>query len=120
MNFEELLQEKPCSCGMVHRCSIKHVIIESGAVKKIGSLLGSYRKILLVADSNTYKTCGPEVAAQIGDRLESTLIYQRQGLLIPNEEAIEEMRSKLTAETDLIVGIGSGVIQDLCKCVSFQ
>lgn len=120
MNFEELLQEKSCSCGMVHRCGIKHVIIESGAVNKVGSLLADYRKILLVADSNTFATCGSEVEAQIGQRLESTLIYRRQGLLIPNEEAIEEMRAKLTAETDLIIGIGSGVIQDLCKCVSFQ
>lgn len=120
MNFEELLQEKPCSCGMIHRCGIKHVIIESGAVNKVGSLLGDYRRILLVADTNTYATCGSEVAAQIGQRLESTLVYRRQGLLIPNEEAIEEMRAKLTQETDLIIGIGSGVIQDLCKCVSFQ
>ena len=120
MNFEELLRDKPCDCGMTHRCSIKHVIIESGAVKKVSSLLGGYHKILLVADTNTYATCGAEVEQQIGEKLESVLIYQRDGLLIPNEEAIEEMRAKLTDETDLIVGIGSGVIQDLCKCVSFQ
>jgi len=120
MNFEELLRDKPCSCGMTHRCSIKHVIVESGAVKKVGSLLGGYRKILLVADTNTYATCGDAVKAQIGEKLESVLIYRREGLLIPNEEAIEEMRAKLTKDTDLIVGIGSGVIQDLCKCVSFQ
>ena len=120
MNFEELLRDKPCSCGMTHRCSIKHVIVESGAVKKVGSLLGSYCKVLLVADTNTYATCGEEVKQQIGQKLESVLIYQREGLLIPNEEAIEEMRAKLTKETDLILGIGSGVIQDLCKCVSFQ
>ena len=120
MNFEELLRDKPCDCGMTHRCSIKHVIIESGAVQKVGSLLGNYRHILLVADTNTYATCGSEVEKQIGGKLESVLIYQRDGLLIPNEEAIEEMRAKLTKATDLIVGIGSGVIQDLCKCVSFQ
>ena len=120
MNFEELLRDKPCACGMTHRCSIKHVIIESGAVKKVRSLLGGYHKILLVADTNTYATCGEEVKAQLGEKLEGVLIYQRSGLLIPNEEAIEEMRAKLTGETDLIMGIGSGVIQDLCKCVSFQ
>ena len=120
MNFEELLRDNPCSCGMTHRCSIKHVIIESGAVKKVGSLLGGYGHVLLVADTNTYATCGKEVEAQIGEKLESVHVYQRDGLLIPNEEAIEEMRARLTEETDLIVGIGSGVIQDLCKCVSFQ
>jgi len=82
MNFEELLRDKPCSCGMTHRCSIKHVIVESGAVKKVGSLLGGYRKILLVADTNTYATCGEEVKQQIGEKLESIHVYQQAVPLI--------------------------------------
>ena len=120
MNFEELLKDKPCQCGMTHKCSIKHVIIEKGANDKLGSLLGDYKKILLVADTNTYATCGDKIKAQIGDKLESVLIYERDGLVIPNEEAVEELRARITGETDLIVGIGSGVIQDTCKYVSFQ
>ena len=120
MNFEELLKDKPCDCGRTHSCAIKHVIIEKNAIEKVGALLEGYKKILLVADTNTYATCGERVKAQIGEKLENVLIYERKGLLIPNEEGIEEMRAKLTKETDLIVGIGSGVIQDLCKCVSFQ
>ena len=120
MNFEELLKDMPCSCGMTHTCSIKHILVEQGANDKLCGLLGDYRKILLVADTNTYATCGDKIKAQIGDRLESELIYQRDGLVIPNEEAVDEMFAKLTGETDLIVGIGSGVIQDTCKYVSFQ
>ena len=120
MNFEELLKDKPCQCGMTHKCSIKHVIIEKGANDKLGSLLGDYKKILLVADTNTYATCGDKIKVQIDDKLESVLIYERDGLVIPNEEAVEELRARITGETDLIVGIGSGVIQDTCKYVSFQ
>lgn len=120
MDFEKLLQDKNCDCGMVHRCSIKRVIVEAGAINKIESLLDDYHRILLVADTNTYGACGMAVKNQIGEKLESVHVYQRDGLLIPNEEAIEEMRAQITEQTDLIVGIGSGVIQDLCKCVSFQ
>lgn len=120
MNFEELLKDKPCSCGMTHTCSIKHILVERGANDKLCALLGDYRKILLVADTNTYATCGDKIKAQIGDRLESQLIYQRDGLVIPNEEAVDEMFAMLTDDTDLIIGIGSGVIQDTCKYVSFQ
>ena len=120
MNFEELLKDKPCSCGMTHTCSIKHILVEEGANDKLGGLLGDYKKILLVADTNTYATCGDKIRSQIGDRLESLLIYERDGLLIPNEEAVDEMFAKVTDETDLIVGIGSGVIQDTCKYVSFR
>ena len=120
MNFEELLKAKSCACGMTHTCSIKHILVEEGANEKLGGLLGDYKKILLVADTNTWATCGEVIKAQIGDRLEGELIYQRDGLLIPNEEAVDEMFARLTDETDLIVGIGSGVIQDTCKYVSFQ
>lgn len=120
MNFDILLKEKPCECGKVHKCDIKHILIEKGAIQKINSLLESYQKILLVADSNTYNVCGEAVKTQIGAKLESVLIFQRDGLLVPNEEAIAEMNTYITDSTDLVVAVGSGVIQDLCKCVSFQ
>ena len=120
MNFEELLKDKPCSCGMTHTCSIKHVIIGKHANRQVGKLLEGYHRVLLVADTNTYKTCGPEIEGQIGDKLESVLIYQRDGLLIPNEEAVEELSARITGQTDLVVGIGSGVIQDICKYVTHQ
>ena len=120
MNFEELLKGKACACGMTHTCAVKHIIIGRNANEKLGGLLGDYKKILLVADTNTYATCGDVIKAQIGDKLENLLVYQRDGLLIPNEEAVEEMNAKLTNETDLIVGIGSGVIQDTCKYVSHK
>lgn len=120
MNFEEMLQDKQCSCGMVHSCSIRKVIIGSGAVNEVKSVLGDYKKILLVADNNTYLAGGKQVEEQLGDRLESVLIYGGTDLLVPDEKAIEQMQQKLTDETDLIIGVGSGVIQDLCKYVSFQ
>jgi len=120
MDFEKLLKGRDCDCGMKHTCSIQHIIIGKDANTKLGALLGDYKKILLVADTNTYATCGDVIKGQIGDKLESLLIYQRDGLLIPNEEAVEEMQAKLTGDTDLIVGIGSGVIQDTCKYVSHK
>lgn len=120
MNFEKMLKPFECKCGMTHSCDIKQVIISSGAVNSLKSVLGDYKKILLVADNNTYGICGTVVEEQLADRLESTLIYQRDGILVPNEEAVCEMQEKLTEETDLIIGLGSGVIQDLCKYVSFE
>lgn len=119
MNFIEMLQDKVCSCGMVHSCSIKKVIIGNGVINELTTDLKDYRKILLVADQNTYAVCGSQVQRLLGEKLENELVYKRDGLLVPNEEAVEELKAKLTEETDLIIGIGSGVIQDLCKYVSF-
>lgn len=119
MDIQSLLSPKVCSCGKTHSCNIGTVIIEKGAVQKIGSLCGGYGHVLLVADNNTHPLCGDTVKAQLDNKLENTLIYQRDGVLVPNEEAISEMEGYITASTDLIIGIGSGVIQDLCKHVSF-
>ena len=93
MNFEELLKDRECECGMTHRCAIKHVIIGKGAVEQVSAMLEGYHHVLLVADTNTYKTCGPRVEELMGEKLETVLVYERDGLLIPNEEAIEEMRA---------------------------
>ena len=120
MDFVKMLQDKHCDCGMVHSCSIKHIIIGSDVLPKYIPLLADYRKILLVADTNTYAVFGKQVEAVLTGKLDNVLVYEREGLLVPNEEAVAEMEAKLTAETDLIIGVGSGVIQDLCKYVSFQ
>jgi len=120
MDFCKMLQPIRCNCGMVHSCDIKQVLIGPGVLGELEHVIGSYNHILLVADQNTYQICGRQVEAQLKERLESTLVYQREGVLVPNEEAIQEMQKQLTKHTDLIIGVGSGVIQDLCKYVSFE
>lgn len=120
MDIQKLLEGRDCGCGMHHTCEIAHVIIKPGAIGEIADLVETYEHILLTADEHTYEVCGKELEAQLHGKLEGRLIYQREGLLVPNEEAVAEMEEKLTKNTDLILGIGSGVIQDLCKYVSFQ
>lgn len=120
MNFKKMLQDKECECGMIHSCSIKKVIIGAGALEEMASVLENYHRILLVADQNTYAVCGRQVQEQLGEKAERVLVYERKGLLVPDEKAVEEMQVRLTEETDLIIGVGSGVIQDICKYVSFQ
>ena len=104
---------------MSHYCPIKYLVIEEGALNKIPELVGEYSNILLVADVNTYRVCGEAVEKLIKDKIESTLVYEGEGVLVPDEKAIDALQAKVTDKTDLIVGVGSGVINDLCKQVSF-
>lgn len=121
MNINELLKGKTnCACGMDHTCAIKSVIIENGAVNRLPELIGEYHHILLVADQNTYAVGGEKTKEILGDKCENVLIYQSgDHFLVPNEIAIEQMEKMLTDKTDLIIGVGSGVINDTCKYVSF-
>ena len=120
MDIKGLLKTVECSCGKTHSCDIRDVVIGKGAISEIGKLTEGYKNILLVADKNTYAVCGEAVSVQLAGKRENTLIYEDEGILVPDEKAIEKMQKELTESTDLIVGIGSGVIQDLCKYVSFN
>ena len=120
MNFEALLRPQTCTCGMVHTCEIRQVVIAPGALAELPGLVRDYHHILLAADVNTYGVCGGRVECLLGEKLEGRVIFTSDGFLVPNEQAIAKLEAQLTEKTDLIVGIGSGVIQDLCKYVSFR
>lgn len=120
MNFEKMLKSFNCDCGKTHGCEIKHIVIEDGALSRIGEFVSPYKNILLVADQNTYKACGAEVRERLGERCADALIFEREGYLVPDEKAVAAVENKLTPQTDLIMGVGSGVIQDLCKYTSFK
>ena len=109
-----------CPCGKEHTCPTEAVEIGSGVLPKIVELCGNYDKILLVADQNTYRVCGVDVEMLLGGKIEGKVLYQTGDKpLIPNEEALETLETAVTDNTQLIVGVGSGVINDLCKQISF-
>lgn len=108
-----------CGCGKDHSCDIETVIIKSGAVMEIPELVKNYKHVLFTADANTYAVCGKRVESLIADSIETSKIFEPQGLLIPNEQAIDALSACITDKTDLIIGVGSGVINDLCKHVSY-
>ncbi|HHV95558.1 MAG TPA: sn-glycerol-1-phosphate dehydrogenase [Clostridiaceae bacterium] len=119
-NINELLNiKKECTCGKTHSCDIKNVIVENGALNKLYKLVEDYNNILLVADQNTNNACGKEVRELIGKKIADVLVFESKGYLVPDEKAIDLFKSKVKETTDLIIGVGSGVINDLCKYVSF-
>ena len=109
-----------CECKKPHLCPIDHVIIEKNAISRLPGITDKYNNILIVADQNTFSVCGKEVGLALDGKVSDTLIYVCDGVLVPNEEAISALSSRVKDETDLILGIGSGVINDLCKTVSFE
>lgn len=121
MTMKQLLMGRSvCECGKSHVCPTRYVEIGDNALDILHELTLQFEHILVVADRNTYAAAGDAVAKKIGVRMANRLIYEREGILVPNEEAVAELRSHVTPETDLIIGIGSGVINDLCKYVSFE
>ena len=121
MTIQQLLcGKKNCECGKLHICPIDHVIIEKNAISRLTEITDKYDNILLVADKNTFVACGERVSAILCEKITDTLIYNSDGVLVPNEDALTLLSSHVSESTDLILGVGSGVINDLCKMVSFE
>ncbi len=120
MELNQLLnRDIACSCGRTHRCDIDLVDIGAGAIERLPESVKHFENILLVADSNTYAVCGERVRDLLGGKIKDTCLFVTDDLLVPDEAAIESVREKMSPATDLILGIGSGVINDICKYVSF-
>ncbi len=109
-----------CECKKEHTCPIDAVVIDKDALCRLKQMCEDYSSVLLVSDDNTYEVCGKDVSALLEGKVENNLIFNTgKKVLIPNERAIEFVENKITKQTDLIIGVGSGVINDLCKYVSF-
>lgn len=120
MKIQELLnRDIVCSCGKTHRCNIDTVAIGSDALLQLLRATADYSSILLVTDGNTEPLCGARVRSLLGERVRAVCHFDTTAPVVPNEEAVAAVRAKLRDDTDLILGIGSGVINDLCKYVSF-
>lgn len=118
MVINELLRGVDCICGKHHACSIEAVYIERNAAQRLTQLCRDSQNILIVADENTFRVGGEAVLAALAGKNIRKQIFAGKEILVPNEAAIEAVRASL-GDTELIVGIGSGVIQDLCKYTSF-
>lgn len=119
MDINELLRGVDCPCGKFHTCDIKYVYIEPNATERLRDICAEYKNVLIVADENTYAAAGGRVSKALSDKTAQEVIFPGSQILVPDEKAIEAVE-RMTDETELIVGIGSGVIQDLCKFVSFS
>lgn len=120
MSIQEWLNHDiKCSCGKTHRCDIAAVEIGRDALLALPAVTARYTDILLVADGNTYPLCGERVKNLLGARFAGICLFDTTDAIVPDEGAVKKIEAHLTDRTDLILGIGSGVINDLCKYVSF-
>ncbi len=118
MDIQALLKGMDCQCGRRHDCRIDFVAVEHDALRHLEELCKDYHAVLLVADENTYAAAGARTMAYLAGKQVDQVIFSGSRVLIPNEEAIQRI-SQVRPGHDLILGIGSGVIQDLCKYTAF-
>ena len=122
MSFEDILGRVKCPvCGRVHDSLVKTVVSESGAINNLPDLVKEYGadKVFILADKNTY--------AVAGERAESLLLSNgitvskcvfTEDTVTPDEHFLGAAVMRFDPSADLVIGVGSGVINDLGKIVA--
>ena len=111
-----------CECKKRHFAGVSDVIIESGAVKRLPELIKKYggTKAFVLADKNTIKA-GASAAEQLKlAGIEHTIYCYNAQPLEPDEWAVGSAVMHYDLSCDIIVGIGSGVINDIGKILAAQ
>ncbi len=113
-----------CNCGKEHKVDIDNIVIEKEAIAFLPSLINQYnfKKIFIVADTNTYKVAG-EITETVLRRNGFDLkeyIFEDEEHLIPDEKVVGKLLIQIPNDTDLILAIGSGTLNDLSKYLSYK
>lgn len=116
-------ENKICSCGKYHKTFIPECIIEKNAVAKIADYAKMFnaKKAFIVADINTYPVAGDKVTMLLSESGISVSKYIfNSPHLEPDEIAAGSLALHYNPDCDIIIAIGSGVINDLSKILAHQ
>ena len=110
-----------CKCGKDHICDVSEVITGKGAIsllpekiKRLGA-----KKPFILADKNTYAACGAKVEKILEkDGISCCTYVFPSGDIKPDERTVGSAIMHFNPDCDIIVGIGSGVINDTCKILA--
>lgn len=98
-------------------------ITEKGAINQIAEYVGMFSasRVFIVADKNTYPVAGEKAERLLGEsKIEVSKHIFEDTQLEPDERAVGSLMLHFDSESELILGIGSGVINDTCKLLAHQ
>ncbi len=120
-----------CDCGRRHCLPVRRFIHESGAVEHLPAVIQetvpdrTIRRVAVVADPRTWLVCGTrvyDILREAGLLVERVVVSDReQGGPVCDDATVADVRTSLgVLEPGVVVAVGSGVINDLCKWSSFD
>lgn len=120
-NYLGMRDDEVCSCGKVHTVKIDDVIVGKGVISALPDAVKRYggKKVFLIADINTYKVAGDTAKTLLIDAgiSVSEFVFPDKELE-PDERAVGAVFMHYDYSADVIVAVGSGVINDISKIVS--
>ncbi len=118
--MEFLNKTQLCPCGKYHDALLEEYVLEKGAASRTGEYVKKYccKKAFLLADQNTFAAAGTQVVESLGNSAIPFSQYIFSASPKPNEAAIGSAIMHYDRSCDIIIGIGSGVINDIGKLLA--
>ncbi|WP_069999509.1 sn-glycerol-1-phosphate dehydrogenase [Cellulosilyticum sp. I15G10I2] len=110
-----------CECGQQHSVDMDSIKISSGAINELPDVIESlgYKKVFIVADGNTFKAAGGKVIDCLTQKGIPYVSYILSGeTIVPDEKALGGLMMAFDRSCDLIIAVGSGTINDICRFFS--
>lgn len=112
-----------CDCGRRHAVRIRYVRTGRGAISSLPEMVSALgaKKPFVLCDLNTYAAAGRracEILTAAGVPYALHIIPREKPA--PDEWTLGNAMMHLDPECDLILGVGSGVINDTCKELAFK
>ena len=122
MGMEKLfaMNGAPCGCGKAHHFTAK-VVTGSGAIVHLPEFLQKFgaKRVFLLSDGNTWAAAGEKAYQLITDAGVQCVSHCFPAEnLEPDEKAVGSAVMHFDWNCDLVVAVGSGVINDIGKCVA--
>ena len=123
MSFEQLLAKEghACSCGHIHSTDLKYLKIGAGAVRFLPDALkaAGAQKPFIVCDRNTYNAAWHFVHPVLEAAGVSYVLHMLSHEAVePDEYSVGALCMAFDVSCDVVLAIGSGVINDCCKVLA--
>ncbi len=132
MRLHELLGNRfSCDCGREHNLPIRRFVYEPGAVEALAEVIpatphgASNRRAAVVADARTWDVCGGRVFDVLRRRrvgpVQIVVSDTEFGRPACDDATFAALLQRLREnQPEVVVAVGSGVINDLCKWTSCE
>ncbi|MBR5307964.1 MAG: sn-glycerol-1-phosphate dehydrogenase [Clostridia bacterium] len=117
MNFKN----GKCTCGKIHTADVDRIITGSGAIKSLPEIIKEYgiKKPFIISDKNTFAAAGKSVCEILdGEKIPYTSFRFAKDNIEPDEYFVGSAVMHFDRSCDAVIGVGSGVINDISKIVS--
>lgn len=112
-----------CACGKTHATTLEGVTVGAGAIRELPTYIQRYQfqNVYIVCDEITYQIAGERVLhilQEAGVRAKAHVFPGKP--FIPDEKALGDLMIDADRDCDLVIAVGTGSVNDMCRFFSYQ